>query len=406
MGYTKQTIKGISWIGAFRIVTRIISFARTALLARLLTPRDFGVFGIATLVLSFLEIVTETGINIILVQKKENINEFINTAWVTSIIRGVLISIFIIILTPFIAGFFNDTSAVLMLYVISVVPLIRGFINPSITKFIKDLEFKKEFMYRTSIFFVESVVSLGIVFYSQSVIGLAFGLICGAFFEVILSFIVVRPRPQFIFDKDKLFDVLGKGKWLTATGIFQYLYQNIDDIVVAKMVNVSTFGIYDMAYRISMLPITEISDVIGRVTFPVFVHMNTEIERLRTAFLKSFILTAAIVIPIGLIFYIFSKEIVLLLLGSQWIQASEILKVLALFGVIRALTQTAVPVLYAINKQDIMTKISILNFLIIAIVIFPTVSAYGVIGAAYAAVISHLLAVPYLIYVLKKSSIL
>jgi len=406
MGYTKQTIKGISWIGAFRIVTRIISFARTALLARLLTPRDFGVFGIATLVLSFLEIVTETGINIILVQKKENINEFINTAWVTSIIRGVLISIFIIVLTPFIAGFFNDTSAVLMLYVISVVPLIRGFINPSITKFIKDLEFKKEFMYRTSIFFVESVVSLGIVFYSQSVIGLAFGLICGAFFEVILSFIVVRPRPQFIFDKDKLFDVLGKGKWLTATGIFQYLYQNIDDIVVAKMVNVSTFGIYDMAYRISMLPITEISDVIGRVTFPVFVHMNTEIERLRTAFLKSFILTAAIVIPIGLIFYIFSKEIVLLLLGSQWIQASEILKVLALFGVIRALTQTAVPVLYAINKQDIMTKISILNFLIIAIVIFPTVSAYGVIGAAYAAVISHLLAVPYLIYVLKKSSIL
>jgi len=406
MGYTKQTIKGISWIGAFRIVTRIISFARTALLARLLTPRDFGVFGIATLVLSFLEIVTETGINIILVQKKENINEFINTAWVTSIIRGVLISIFIIILTPFIAGFFNDTSAVLMLYVISVVPLIRGFINPSITKFIKDLEFKKEFMYRTSIFFVESVVSLGIVFYSQSVIGLAFGLICGAFFEVILSFIVVRPRPQFIFDKDKLFDVLGKGKWLTATGIFQYLYQNIDDVVVAKMVNVSTFGIYDMAYRISMLPITEISDVIGRVTFPVFVHMNTEIERLRTAFLKSFILTAAIVIPIGLIFYIFSKEIVLLLLGSQWIQASEILKVLALFGVIRALTQTAVPVLYAINKQDIMTKISILNFLIIAIVIFPAVSAYGVIGAAYAAVISHLLAVPYLIYVLKKSSIL
>lgn len=406
MGYTKQTIKGISWIGAFRIVTRIISFARTALLARLLTPRDFGVFGIATLVLSFLEIVTETGINIILVQKKENINEYINTAWVTSIIRGVLISIFIIVLTPFIAGFFNDTSAVLMLYVISVVPLIRGFINPSITKFIKDLEFKKEFMYRTSIFFVESVVSLGIVFYSQSVIGLAFGLICGAFFEVILSFIVVRPRPQFIFDKDKLFDVLGKGKWLTATGIFQYLYQNIDDVVVAKMVNVSTFGIYDMAYRISMLPITEISDVIGRVTFPVFVHMNTEIERLRTAFLKSFILTAAIVIPIGLIFYIFSKEIVLLLLGSQWIQASEILKVLALFGVIRALTQTAVPVLYAINKQDIMTKISILNFLIIAIVIFPTVSAYGVIGAAYAAVISHLLAVPYLIYVLKKSSIL
>jgi len=406
MGYTKQTIKGISWIGAFRIVTRIISFARTALLARLLTPRDFGVFGIATLVLSFLEIVTETGINIILVQKKENINEFINTAWVTSIIRGVLISIFIIVLTPFIAGFFNDTSAVLMLYVISVVPLIRGFINPSITKFIKDLEFKKEFMYRTSIFFVESVVSLGIVFYSQSVIGLAFGLICGAFFEVILSFIVVRPRPQFIFDKDKLFDVLGKGKWLTATGIFQYLYQNIDDIVVAKMVNVSTFGIYDMAYRISMLPITEISDVIGRVTFPVFVHMNTEIERLRTAFLKSFILTAAIVIPIGLIFYIFSKEIVLLLLGSQWIQASEILKVLALFGVIRALTQTAVPVLYALNKQDIMTKISILNFLIIALVIFPAVSTYGVIGAAYAAVISHLLAVPYLIYVLKKSSIL
>ena len=80
MGYTNKAIKGISWMSAFRGITRIMAFAKIAVLARVLTPSQFGVFGIASLVLVFLEVLTETGINVFLIQSQKDINKYINSA--------------------------------------------------------------------------------------------------------------------------------------------------------------------------------------------------------------------------------------------------------------------------------------------------------------------------------------
>src|SRR4029079_5244964 len=103
MGYTRETIKGISWLGAFRIFTRALSFLRTLVVARVLNPFQFGIFGIATLVLAFIEVMTETGINIFLVQNKERVEEYIDTAWIVSILRGLVISTAIILCSPLVS---------------------------------------------------------------------------------------------------------------------------------------------------------------------------------------------------------------------------------------------------------------------------------------------------------------
>ena len=91
MGYYKQAVNGISWMGGLRLFTRLLALIKIAILARILLPFQFGIYGIATLVLGFLEMLTETGINIFLIQQKEQIDEYVNSAWVVSIIRGFLI---------------------------------------------------------------------------------------------------------------------------------------------------------------------------------------------------------------------------------------------------------------------------------------------------------------------------
>src|SRR3989344_3509124 len=107
MGYTKDTYQGLSWLGSFRAVTRLGAFVRTAILARLLVPSQFGLFGIASLVLAFLETITESGINIFLIQEEKKMADYINTAWVVSIVRGIVITLIIILSSPFIEKFFN-----------------------------------------------------------------------------------------------------------------------------------------------------------------------------------------------------------------------------------------------------------------------------------------------------------
>lgn len=402
MGYKNQAIQGVSWLGAQRIVTRVLSFGRTALLARLLTPSQFGTFGIAIIVLSFMEIVTETGINVFLTQKKETIDKYINTAWVVSILRGSIISIIIFLSAPLISGFFNTPQATNLLMIISLVPLLRGFINPSIVIFVKDLHFKKEFLYRTSVFFVESIFTIVFVLVFESFYGLAYGLVVGSLYEVVLSFIIIKPRPTFQFTKLQFREVVGRGKWLTLAGVFNYLYHNGDDIVVGRLLGTSSLGLYEMAYRISMLPITEISNTISKVTFPIFVKINEDRVRMRHAYYKSITAIALIVIPMGLIFFIFPTQIIKIVLGEQWVEAGSVLQVLAIFGVIQSLAISIVSPLYALDKQEYITVITLVSLVGLGVTIVPFVQTYGLVGAGYSALVGSLLSLPFSIYYLRK----
>jgi O-antigen/teichoic acid export membrane protein len=402
MGYKKDVIKGFSWLGAFRLITRGLSFIRTAIIARLLTPSQVGVFAIATIVLSFMEILTETGINIFLIQKKDDIDRYISTAWVTSILRGIIISLIIFLAAPFVTNFYSLQESLFIFQLIAVVPFIRGFINPSVVKFLKDLSFHKEFTYRTGIFLVETAATLLLLLRDPSPVNLAWGLIFGAVFEVMLSFYMASPVPKFVFEGEKLREVIIRGKWLTFTGIFNYLYHNGDDLVVGKLLGTASLGLYGMAYKISLLPITEGSDVIGKVMFPVLSKMTHDLPRLKKAYMKSVLLISALVIPMGLLFFFFPATIISIILGDRWLGATDALQVLALFGVVRAISISIIAPLYALEKQEYVTVITLVSLIGMGVTILPFVTRLGIVGAGYSALFGTLLSLPVIFYYVRK----
>lgn len=402
MGYTKEAVKGISWIGLFRIATRGISYIRIAILARLLTPSQFGAADIVLLVLSITEVFTETGINIFLIQQKEKLDKYINTAWVVSILRGLLIAFIILIFASSITQFFNSQIVYDLLIVSIFVPIFRGFINPSVAKFVKDMQFRKEFYYRTSIFFIESVASVFFVFVLQSPIAIIYGLIFGALFEIIFSFLIAKPQPRFRFEGELFRHIISRGKWLTATGIFNYLYHNGDNIVVGKLLGTGALGLYQRAYSISMLPITEVSDTFGKVTFPLFVKMSDDILRLKRAYLRSLLTISVIVVPIGALIFMFPQLVIEIILGSQWVDAASALQVLTIFGVIRAISISSLSPFYALKRQELVSKITFVSFLGLVITIIPFVNTWGLVGAAYSVLFGTLISLPLIFYFLNK----
>ncbi len=398
MGYTKDMLKGISWVGGFRFSSRLISFARIALLARLLSPLQFGVFGIATLVLAFVEVITETGINIFLIQKQEAIDKYINTAWIVSIIRGIFIAAVVIASAPIITSFFHSPDSLPLLLMISIVPFLRGFINPAIVKLQKDLKFHREFWIKLPIFFVETLVTVALAFMTQSAISLVWGLIAGAVLEVVVSFLVVKPIPVFHFELARVKEVVHRGKWVTAYGIFNYAFENGDDTVVGKLWGVSSLGLYQMAYRISTLPITEVAEVVGRVAFPVYSRISKEKERLKTAFFKTTLGVAVFTLPIGFIFLLFSKETIQIILGPQWIAAAPALQMLALFGVIRAITGSIFILFLAVGRQEIVTLITFISTVVLLVLVVPFTSTFGIVGAGLSAVVGQIVVLPMVAY--------
>ena len=401
MGYIKKGLLGISWWGGFRILARSISFIRIAILARILAPAQFGVFGLAALTLSSLEIITETGINVFLIQEEKN-SQYINTAWVISILRGAIISLTIYSTASFITIFFKTPEAIQILKLISVIPFIKGFTNPAIINYQKNLHFKKEVYLRSMLFLVSTIVTIALAIITTATTSLVWGLIAAAIMETLFSLLFIKPLPQFKLEQNKTKKIIKQGKWVTLTGIFNHFFMTGDDLVVSKFLGKNNLGIYQMAYKISILPITEIADAFGRVSFPIYSKIAKDRQRLKKAFTKTTLTISALVIPFSVALFVFAEQFILIILGPKWIEAIPILKILAIFGAIRSITGSSSSVLLALKKQREVSYITLVSFLALIISIFPLMNKFGIIGVGIATIIGSMTALPLIIYYLRK----
>ncbi len=404
MGYKKETLKGVRWVGALRGSTRIVSFIKTIIIARILAPEDIGLYTIAFFMLALMEVLTETGINVVLLQKKGGAEAYISTAWIISIIRALIIFMVLFITSPYIALFFNMPQAVGLIKLISIVPLMRGFINPSIILFQKRLEFNKDFIFRFTIFLFDALVAILATLYLNNAYGLIIGLIAGVILEIILSFVMARPWPTLVFEKDKAQEVVNRGKWMTGAGIFQYLFREGDDAVVGRLLGGTALGYYQMAYKIATLPISEVADVFAKVTLPIYVKMSNDKTRLRKAFLQTTMVVSAFSLMFGAVLIIFAHPIVNILLGKKWLPAVPALRIVSVYAIIRAVIQPAFTLLLALNKQEKVTTITLVGIIAMFIFILPMTNAYGIIGTAISTIIGVTAMLPFIFFYAFKNS--
>lgn len=403
MGYFRKTASGVSWVAVFRVFTRGIAFLRTIVLARILSPAQFGVYGIAALAITFLEIVTETGINVVLIQKKGSINSRLGTAWTVSIIRGFLIAAILALAAAPVSSFFNSPAAKNAIYVISLVPFIRGFINPAIVQFQRNLNFSGEFRFRFSVFAFDSFVAIVLSLATGSAIGLVWGLVAGAVLELALSFIFIKPRPTFSFSSKYANEIINKGKWVTGAGIFQFLFRQGDDAVVGKLLGEGPLGHYQVAYKIATMPVSEVTDVVNRVVFPVYVKIREDKPRLRRAFARTSTLVSILALFLGATLFVFGETVVRVLLGSNWLEIIPLVKILSIFGVVQAVSNSATSLLLSLQKQHFVTFSTFISILVMAIFIIPMTQRYGLWGAAMAPLVGAICTMPVMAYFVWKS---
>lgn len=398
MGFTKTAMKGISWAWTLSLFLRATSFIKMIILARLLLPDQFGVYGIALLVLALLETITETGVNVFLIQEKEKLETYLDSAWIVSILRGIVIFLVMNLSSNYIASFFHSSNAVYILILFSFVPLIRGFINPSEVKFQKEVNFDKEFAYRSCLSLVDTIVSIVVVFYTHQIAGLAVGAIVGVIMQVILSFALISPKPKINIQKSYLAKIFHRGKWVTLSGIFNYLFHNADNIVVGRLLGSGNLGLYQMAYNISMLPITDVTNVISKVTFPVYSQISNDRQRLRKAFIKTIFFICLVTIPFGVILFLNAPQLVGFFLGSKWMGIVWVLKILAIFGTLQAIVGFPATVFLSVGKQNYVSVMVFVSLVTLIVTIFPLIQIYGIVGAGIAALLGSISQIPFTAY--------
>lgn len=385
-----------------RVLIRGLGIIKIAILARILSPAQFGNYAIALLVLGFLEVLTETGINIFLIQEKGDVKPYLNSSWVVSIVRGFLISLIILAASPLVVYFFKSPEVTKLLYIVAGVAIARGFINPMEVAFQKDLQFTKEFLFRGVLYFVDAAVAVFLGFLTHSESSMLFGMLAAAATEVFLSFILFKDKPKFLVSKEKVQKVLHSGKWVTGAAIFSYIFQNIDNVTVGKVLGTSSLGFYQQAYSISTLPVSEIGGIFNKVTFPVYVVIGGDRERLKKAFLKTLAVVTALVVPFSLIILFFSKPIILIVLGEKWLAIEPVLKILAIFGALKSVLNFSYSLFLSLKLQKLVMYSELMGIIGMGAAIYPMTVKYGITGAGMSTIIAFICSLPVVIFGLKK----
>lgn len=403
MGYTTFTIKGFGWMGLLQFFTRILTFVKVVIIIRLLTPQEFGIFGMTMIVVALVETFTEIGISTFLIQQGGKVREYINDAWVVQIVRGFFATVIILILSFPSALFFNEHQLTIFIAIASLNPLIKSFENPYVIGFQKNLMFHKEFLYRLIVPLTDLIVSVALVIYTHSVVGLIFGLLLSTFLGIFLSWMICNARPSFTINKKKILEITHFVKWITPLGIFSYLASSADQILVGRILGAGQLGIYQVAQKFSSTPMIELSDVVGKVTLPVYVKITHDIPRIKRAYIRTFLSLAILELTLVLVLLFFSKEIMLIFAGPRWSGGDDVVKILAVYGFIFSISGTIGSLFYSLKKQKILTLLSVARLIFIVLLALPLINTFGLLGAGYALFFSSLCMIPITVYYIHTS---
>lgn len=385
---SKKVIQGGILVFALRFANRGLGFIRTIILARLLVPTDFGLLGIAMLSIATLETFSQTGFQAALIQKKEDVQSYLDTAWTVSAIRGFILFIILFSTAPFIAKFFNSEEAALVIRIVAVTSLLSGFRNIGILFFQKELEFNKQFFYEFSATLVDLAVSISLAFILRNVWALVWGGVAGNFVRLLMSYLLHPYRPRIRFQKEKFQELFGFGKWVLGSSVLIFLITQGDDIFVGKMLGITALGFYQMAYMLSNLPTTEITHVISQVTFPAYSKMQDDISRLREAYLDVLQITAFLAFPIAGLIFVLAPDFTKIFLGEKWMPMVSAIQILVLAGLVRSIAATTGPIFHATGNPKIDTKWQIIRLIVLLALIYPFTIRWGILGTSISVLFS------------------
>jgi Membrane protein involved in the export of O-antigen and teichoic acid len=379
---SQRTVRGGFWVFSLRIVQQIFGLARLLILARILAPHDFGLMGIALLAMSTLETFSQTGFQAALIQKKENIESYLDATWTVLILRGLLLFGILYFAAPFVASFFDTPEAKPIIQVIGLSVLFQAFTNVGVIYFQKELEFNKEFIYQFAGTLADFIVAVSAVLILRNVWALVFGLLAGNAVRCIVSYLIHPYRPRLSMDLAKAKELFGFGKWVLGSSILIFLITQGDDIFVGKLLGATALGFYQMAYRISNMPATEITHMISRVTFPVYSKLQNDIPKLREAYLKVLQVTAFLSFPVAGLIFVLAPDFTIIFLGEKWMPMVPAMQVLVFAGLARSVAATTGPIFYAVAKPKIETRWQVVRLFVIAILIYPFTIKWGILGAS------------------------
>lgn len=384
----RQAGIAVAWKAMQVLGSRSISLARYLVLARLLTPEDFGLFAIALVPLEVLLSVTDFGMIPALVQRGECDDRVYDTAWTIGIVRAAVISGCVLAAAPLLAQLFAEPRATPVLRLLAIRPLIGALASIKVAELERRLEFRQLAVLEMPASFVAAITSIALA-PALSVRALVAGVLAGAVTRVVTSYLVAPHRPRLCFDAARARSLFRFGRWVLLTGLVAVGGDAALRAIVSRRLGATELGLYFLAFNLASLPNDVVSDLVVAVAFPVHARIRADLRRTAEMFRASATAMAAVLCPVYALLIALAPSVVEHLLGPRWSGSEPVLRLVSVAGVLGIAYDATAPMLEGHGAPQLVTVLHALVSITVVLVAWVLAGAYGLAGAAAAWVLGH-----------------
>ena len=367
MNLTHKTVQGIGWSGTSQCIRLLLQLMITAILARLLTPNDFGLIAMVFVFTNLVAVFRDFGLTAAIIQRKGLVEEHLSSSFWVNVSGGIILTLLLAAIAPALADFYDEGRLTLIIMALASTIFISSFGIVQTALFTKELNFKTLTIIETSTVLISGTVAIVLAQSGFGIWSLVWQQIIFSFVMVLLLWVFSSWRPKFLFRWLKVKELLGFGLNLTGFSFVNYFNRNLDNFLIGKFLGSTPLGFYTLAYRLLLFPLNNISNVLAKVMFPSLSAIQDDKSKVRFAYISATRYIAAVTFPLMIGLLVIAPQFIRVIFGSQWERSVFLVQILALVGLVQSIISTVGWIYQSQGRTDIMFRWGIFSVVICTI---------------------------------------
>ncbi len=389
MSNTNKAINGGKWVTIATVISTVFQFVQLAVLARLLSPGDFGVVSISTLIINFFGIFATLGFSNSIIYKQESDRAVLSSLYTLSLLLGVVLSGLVFLGAPLLSSFYHEARLTEVVRLSSVYFLIVGAGQIYLFLLQKDLRFRETAQIDIASAVIGSSLTIGLAvagFQEKSlIIGMLVTQTSKTLLQIIVGWSLFRPALRLKFDTIR--EHLQFGLFNLADGLVGFFQSNADNIMVGHLLGVEMLGYYTVASQLAVFPIVKLNPIILQVAFPILAKMKDNLADLRRSYVRILDVISYCNFPLLAGLFITADGVVPLAYGPGWEPAIALIRIFVFVSLCSCLAHPLFILAYTKGKPNLMLYLNIATMMVKIPLVF-LLARWGVTGIAMAFVIA------------------
>lgn len=356
-----KTLSSLAWKFAERCGAQGIQFVVSIILARLLTPADYGLIGLITVFLAIAMVFAQSGLGQALVQHKEIDQEEFSTVFYFSMVFSIVLYLILFLCAPLIAGFYNEPKLTAIVRVLGTTVII-GAINSVQQAYVqKTMQFKRFFYSTLTGTLISAIIGIAMAYAGCGVWALVGQQISNQLINTAVLWFTVKWRPNFVFSVKKGLRLFSYGWKLLCSSLLDTVYNNLYSLIIGKFYSAADLGYYNRGKQFPMLLIQNINSSIDSVLFPVLSEAQDDKERLKSMVRRSIVTSTFIIFPCMAGLAAIATPLTKLLLTDKWLPAVPFIQFCCFIYAFWPIHTANLQAIKATGRSDIFLKLEIIK---------------------------------------------